>query len=175
MPDLLVFIVVSAGLGALIGLIRQWGEQTDSTPGDFAGVRTHTLWSVLGCLGAFGSEAHAPFAFVAVLSLVSAHLIAQALNQHDHATPGSTSFVGAILTMFCGALVFWEETKSAVVVAALTMVLLGTKQPLHAWTRGITPRDIRATLQFAAISGVVLPLVPDRDLGPFKAFNPFST
>lgn len=175
MPNLLLFIVVSACLGALIGLIRQWDEQSDRTPGDFAGVRTHTLWAILGCLGAFASEAHVPFAFLGVMLLVAAHLVAQAMTEHDSAMPGSTSFASALLTMFCGALVFWEETKSAVVVAAATMVLVGLKRPIHDWTRSLNARDIRATLQFAAISGVILPLVPDRDIGPYRGFNPFST
>lgn len=175
MPDLVRFLVVSAGLGALIGLIRQWAEQTDHRAGDFAGVRTHTLWALLGCLGAFASEAHTPYAFVAVVLVVAAHLIAQSITDHDNSNPGTTSVAGALLTMFCGALTFWEETKSAILVAATTMVLLGLKQPIHSWTREITQRDIRATLQFAAISGVILPLVPDRDMGPYGAFNPFST
>jgi uncharacterized membrane protein (DUF4010 family) len=175
MPDLLVFIIVSACLGALIGLIRQWDEQTERHAGAFAGVRTHIFWAVLGCLGAFASEAHVAYAFVIVLVLVAAHLIAQAVVEHDHANPGSTSLAGAILTMFCGALVFWEEMKSAVVVAAMTMMLFGLKRPIHDWTRTITPDDIRATLQFVAITGVILPLVPDRDMGPFGGFNPFST
>ncbi len=175
MPDLLLSLVVSAGLGALIGLIRQWAEQTDVQPGDFAGVRTHTFWALLGCLGAFANAAHAPFAFLAILLLVAAHLLVLAVSAPDRAAPGSTSFAGALLTIFCGALVFWEETKSAVVVAATTMVLLGMKQPLHNWTRAITAADIRATLQFAAISGVILPLVPNRALGPYGAFNPYST
>jgi uncharacterized membrane protein (DUF4010 family) len=175
MPELLVFIVVSACLGALIGLIRQWDEQTDRPAGAFAGVRTHTFWAVLGCVGAFASEAHVPFAFPVVLVLVSAHLIAQAVAEHDKTTPGSTSFAGAMLTMFCGALVFWDELKSAVVVAATTMVLVGLKRPIHEWTSTINARDIRATLQFVAITGVILPLVPNRDMGPFGGFNPFST
>lgn len=175
MPDLLRYIAVSACLGALIGTIRQWGEQTERDAAGFAGVRTHTFWAVLGCLGAFAHEAHTPFAFVAVLLLVSAHIIAQTVNEADHASPGSTSLAGALLTMFCGALVFWDELKSAVLVAATTMVMLGIKQSIHAWTREITTRDIRATLQFVAISGVILPLVPNRDMGPFGAFNPFST
>lgn len=175
MNDLLLYIAVSACLGALIGTIRQWGEQADRDSGDFAGVRTHVFWAVLGCLGAFGHEAHAPFAFVAVLLVVAAHIIAQSAREADKDPPGSTSLADALLTMFCGALVFWDELKSAVLVAAATMVMLGIKQPVHAWTKAITARDIRATLQFAAISGVILPLVPNRDMGPFEAFNPFST
>lgn len=175
MPDLLHYLVVSAALGALIGLIRQWDEQTDQKPGAFAGVRTHTLWSVLGCLGAFASEAHVRFALPVVLILVSAHLIAQAVTEHDDSAPGATSFAGAILAIFCGALVFWEETQSAVFLAATAMVLLGLKRPIHNWTRSFNERDMRALLQFAAISGVILPLVPNRDMGPYDAFNPFST
>lgn len=175
MTELLTPVIVSGALGALIGLIRQWDEQIDHAGGAYAGLRTHTLWAVLGCLGAFASESLAPFAFVAVLVLVSAHLIAQAARQPEEHAPGSTSFAGALLTIFCGALVFWDKTKSAVVVAAATMVLVGIKRPLHTWIRGLNERDIRATLQFAAISGVILPLVPNQDMGPFKAFNPYST
>lgn len=175
MPDLLLYIAVSACLGALIGSIRQWREQVGRDAGNFAGVRTHTFWAVLGCLGAYAHEAHTPYAFVAVLVAVSAHIVAQAANETDRSTPGSTSLAGALLTIFCGALVFWDEMKSAVVVAATTMVMLGIKQPIHEWTRTITATDIRATLQFVAISGVILPLVPNQDMGPFGAFNPFST
>ena len=44
MPLLLNAVVVSACLGALIGLIRQWSEQKDK-PGEtnFGGLRTYML------------------------------------------------------------------------------------------------------------------------------------
>jgi uncharacterized membrane protein (DUF4010 family) len=61
-----------------------------------------------------------------------------------------------------------------VLVAASVMILLGLKQPLHAWTRKFTADDIRATLQFVAITGVILPLVPNRSFGPYGSFNPFT-
>lgn len=175
MHELLTPIVVSACLGALIGLIRQWGDQKEGEPGEFAGLRTHTFWAVLGCLGAYVGAAHHPYALLVIMLAVPAHLIAQALNQHDRSQPGSTSFAGALLTILCGALVFWQETRTAILVAAMTMVVLGSKQPIHSWSRELTARDIRGTLQFAAISGVILPLVPNQAFGPFGAFNPFST
>ncbi len=174
MTELVPHIVVSGCLGALIGLIRQWGEQHESEPGEFAGLRTHSFWAVLGCLGAYASGNHAPYALPVVLLVVPAHLIAQDANRRDP-NHGSTSFSGALLTILCGALVFWNETRAAVIVAALTMVVLGSKQPIHTWARELTAKDIRATLQFVAISGVILPLVPDRPMGPYAAFNPFST
>lgn len=175
MSELILHLVASAGLGALVGLIRQWGEQAGRHPGDFAGVRTHTFWALLGCLGAYAGRHHASLALPAVMVLVAAHLIARTVNEDEKNPPGSTAFAGALLTIFCGALIYWGETKSAILVAATTMVMFGLKQRIHAWTRHITDDDIRATLQFVAISGVILPLVPDRDMGPFGAFNPFST
>lgn len=176
MPPQLELIAVSAGLGALIGLIRQWSDR-DKRQGaaDFGGVRTHTLWAVLGALAAAAGD-RVPWALPVVLLAVSGHLIASRMvTTPDVVPPGGTTFAGALLTLFTGALVAWEETQSAVLVAALTMVLLGLKQPIHAWTRHFTDSDLRATLQFVAISGVILPLVPNRAMGPYDGFNPYST
>ena len=174
-PPLLGPIFASAGLGALIGLIRQWSEQTEHADrAGFGGVRTHTFWAILGCLAAVGSRDFTPLAFPIVIAVVAIHLVF-APRSEKSASPGSTSFAASLLTLFIGALVAWDRTQTAVVVAALTMVLLGLKQPIHAWTRAFTPADIGGTLQFVAITGVVLPLVPDRPFGPLNAFNPYST
>ena len=66
-------IFASAGLGALIGLIRQWSEQAEhGGKTDFGGVRTHTLWAILGCLGAVASRDFTPLALPVVIIAVSA-------------------------------------------------------------------------------------------------------
>jgi len=169
-------IFASAGLGALVGLIRQWSEQTEhGGKTDFGGVRTHTFWAILGCLGAAASPDFTPLALPVIITVVAAHLLIAHVRLGDVSSPGSTSFAASLLTLLTGALVAWGYTQTAVVVAALTMVVLGIKQPIHAWTRAFTPGDIRGTLQFVAITGVVLPLVPDRAMGPFNAFNPYAT
>jgi len=178
MPTLLASIAASAGLGALIGFIRQWGEQEDRGPEadpDFGGVRTHTLWAVLGCLAAVASRDYVPLAWPAVALAVAGHLVALSSFAKRTTAPGSTTFASALLTLFTGSLVAWGHTQSAVVVAATTIVLLGLKHPIHALTRRFTKSDIRATLQFVAVTGVILPLVPNRPFGPFGAFNPYNT
>jgi uncharacterized membrane protein (DUF4010 family) len=176
MPPLLVAIVASACLGALVGLIRQWSDQTVKTgEPDLGGVRTFTFWGMLGCVGAFASDQTSPFLLGVLILLVGAQQIAVRLQPAAIAKPGGTTFASALLTMLAGCLVYWEQRPAAVLVAATTMVLIGSKQSLHAWTRAFTRQDIRGTLQFVAITGVILPLVPNRDIGPFQAFNPFST
>lgn len=176
MPPLLIAIVASACLGALVGLIRQWSDQAAKTGEvDFGGVRTFTFWAMLGCVGAFASQQTSPLLLAVVFLLVGAQQITAKVNAPAETRPGSTTFASTLLTVLAGSLVFWEQLPAAVLVAATTMVLVGSKQPLHAWTRAFTKQDIRGTLQFVAITGVILPLVPNRDMGPFEAFNPFST
>jgi len=177
MPSLLTAIVVSASFGALVGLIRQWSDQkTSSTETDFGGVRTYTFWAMVGCIGTYASELTSPVLLAVLFLVVGAQQIAAKLYTANTTTrPGGTTLASTLLTVLIGALVFWDELPAAALVAATTMVLLGSKQPLHAWTRSFTREDVRATLQFVAITGVILPLVPDRDFGPYGAFNPYDT
>jgi uncharacterized membrane protein (DUF4010 family) len=172
----LASIIVSACLGALIGLIRQWSEQKEK-PGEtnFGGVRTYTLWSLLGCLAAYASGHYSAAIFPVALVLIGGHLTMLHWRDGRDGHPGSTTFVAALLTCLVGALVNWGHQQMAVVVAALTMVTLGSKQLLHTWTRHFTAEDIRSMLQFAATTGVILPLVPNEALGPYGAFNPYAT
>lgn len=173
---LLISLVASACLGALVGLIRQWSEQENSHAPDLGGVRTYSLWAMLGCLGAFASkQLSSPLPLVAVVTLVGAQQLVTIARIPGGRHPGGTTFASILLTLVVGSLVFWEQRQTAIVVAATTMVLLGLKQPIHKWTRAFTADDLRATLQFAAITGVVLPLVPNRTFGPYDAFNPYST
>lgn len=176
MPPLLTAIVVSACLGALVGLIRQWSDQTEKTSEvDLGGVRTFTFLAMLGCVGAFASQQTSTVLLAVVLLLVGAQQIAARTLAAVAVRPGGTTFASALLTVLAGSLVYWNELPAAVLLAATTMVLVGSKQSLHAWTRAFTKDDIRGTLQFVAITGVILPLVPNRDMGPFLGFNPFAT
>ncbi|MDB6169776.1 MAG: hypothetical protein JWM88_2640 [Verrucomicrobia bacterium] len=168
-------ILLSACLGALVGLIRQWSDQVSHEGHiDLGGMRTYSMWAMLGCVAALLSESAAPGLLVAVGVLVGAHQIVAMAKTPTRSRPGGTTFASALLTILVGALVYWDDRQAAVVVAATVMVLLGLKQPLHAWTRRFTEGDIRATLQFVAITGVILPLVPDENYGPYDAFNPYK-
>ena len=172
--------LVSACLGALIGLIRQWNDQQEAGSAEeaartgFGGVRTYSLWALLGCLAAFVSENYVAAVLPVSMGLVALHIVAGHVKDPSWVFPGATSFAAAMITCLIGALVNWGYVQGAIVASAFTMVMLGIKQPLHTWTGRFTAGDIRATLQFVAITGVILPLVPDRAMGPFLAFNPYS-
>ncbi len=176
MDLLLQSLILSASLGALIGLIRQWGDQHDAHKDDvsFAGLRTFVLWALIGYTSAFLSESYAPYCFAVALVLVGLHLVLHGISSEERTRVGFTTGAAAIITLFLGALVYWDHLTLAVMLAALTMVTLGLKQKIHSWTRRFTDEDIRSTLQFVAVTGVVLPLVPNQGYGPYGALNPYS-
>lgn len=142
---------------------------------DFGGVRTYSLWSMLGCIAAFLGQSLAPGLLTATFVLVGIHQVTAMAKTPAATRPGGTTFASALLTVLVGALVLWDNRQAAVLIAATTVVLLGVKAPIHAWTRKFTADDVRATLQFVAITGVILPIVPNRNFGPYEAFNPFTT
>ena len=176
MPEPAASLLLSACLGALIGLIRQWERQQDSTPeAEFAGLRTFTVFAMLGWVAAFGSSRFVPWTFAATLGVLGILLAAGHLGRPGDRAGGYTTSGAALLTFFTGALVQWGERQSALLLAALTLILIGLKQPIHQWTRQFTVQDVRSVLQFVAITGVIMPLVPNRTFGPYAAFNPWST
>ena len=79
-----------------------------------------------------------------------------------------------MLTFLIGGLVFWGLERVALVLAVSMIILLAMKPTLERFTRGITLEDVRSALKFAAVTGVILPLVPDKAFGPYEAFNPHT-
>ena len=168
-------LIVSICLGALIGLVRQWSEETrkgeiEST----AGIRTFSLWSVLGFLAAYLHQEHAAYFFPVAFAtfgfiLIATNYIASGFQKGF----GLTCKSAAILTFLVGSLVFWEQIQSAIAITVSIGVLLISKPFVHRWTTRLTNEDMQSLLQFAVVTGLILPLVPNQGYGPLEAFNPY--
>lgn len=172
---LLRSVIISASLGALIGLVRQWEDQQDKDP-SLAGMRTFALWGILGTVSAFLSQSYYPYFFAVAFGALALYLTgAQLVMVRNGQMPGLTTFAMALLTYVVGGFVFLGHMRVAVVLAVVMLILIASKQQIHGWTQHFTPKDIRSALIFAAITGIVLPMVPNRGYGPLQAFNPFAT
>ncbi len=179
-------LILSASLGALIGSIRQWMDQQANTEESAAagnpGIRTFTLWAVLGYVSAYMSGV-VPYFFTASFVVFAIFMgMAYVALGNLRVSLGLTTHVVGVLTFIIGGLIGFggsnsNNTMLALVLTGLCMLVLGTRQRVHGWTRRLTPQDLSSALQFVAITGIILPLVPDKWFGPtgYEAFNPYET
>ncbi|MBR4833439.1 MAG: DUF4010 domain-containing protein [Thermoguttaceae bacterium] len=88
---------------------------------------------------------------------------------------GATTLVSALATYCVGAILAnpaW--TLVGLEAGAIVAILLQFKRKLHDISAALGERDLNAIMQFALVSFVVLPILPNQNFGPFDAFNPFE-
>lgn len=158
----------SIAIGLLIGLERE------RRPDAKAGLRTFALVGLLGCLTALLAEKTGSGWIMAVgLLTVAAMMIAAVIiDPPDDGDPGTTSIVALTLCYGLGGAVWYGYASLAVMAAIATTALLYFKTELHGMTRRLTHKDLISILQFAVLSFVILPILPDSDFGPYEALNP---
>lgn len=166
---------VALGLGMLIGLER---ERTRGEERTFAGVRTFALVALLGATSVFaGIQAELPWivgvVFLAVVALVA---VAYSVTAREGSI-GATTEISLLLTFFIGSLCAWDQVGIAGAIAVAAMLLLALKGWLHNLAGRIEPSDVEATLKFAIITLIILPLVPNTNFGPsgLEVINPYKT
>jgi len=159
---------VSLGIGLLIGLERE--RQPDVK----AGLRTFALVGLLGCLCALLSQlTDSAWLLAAGLLAIAAMIIAAHVSDPlDTGDPGTTSVVALLVCYLLGAMVWYGHETSAIMLAIATTVLLYFKAELHGISRSLTAVDLISILQFAVLALVILPILPDRNFGPYEALNP---
>jgi uncharacterized membrane protein (DUF4010 family) len=172
----MVAFLVSASLGALIGIERQWERQHRHGDEGSGGMRTFVLWAILGCASALIARETTPVFFAVAFAVQAAILIIRPFDRStgDAESPGLTTTGAALLTFLMGGLVLWGHHQTAAILTAVVVILLASKDRLHALSTRFTEEDVNSALVFLAITGVVLPLAPNQDFGPYGAFNPFN-
>jgi uncharacterized membrane protein (DUF4010 family) len=71
-----------------------------------------------------------------------------------------------------GAYLVVGHPEVAIAVGGLLAVLLHFKGQLHSMADKLGDQDLRAIMQFALISLVILPVLPNQTYGPFDVLNP---
>ena len=163
-------------IGALIGLEREFYQQKKDSP-DFAGIRTFSLIALLGSVSTFlTDEFGMTFAILSLGGLILMVTVSYyGAITRSKSERGITTEVAAILTFLFGVLVMGDHTLVAIALAVITSLLLVLKGQLHQIIRDMDVEDIHATLQFAIVAAVILPLLPNRTIDPFGLINPFQT
>lgn len=164
---LLVSFAVALGAGLLIGTERERrkGEGPERAA---AGLRTFTLASLAG---ATSFEAGG----VPLLTVVAAGIFALAALAYwrgEGSDPGLTTEIALVSAVLLGGLAI-SRPELAAAIAVVVASLLSAKTALHRFVRNVlSEAEIRDGLVFAAATLIVLPLLPNEQLGPLTALNP---
>jgi uncharacterized membrane protein (DUF4010 family) len=163
-------VLTSVGLGLLMGLERERRE------GAIAGLRTFALVSLAGAIsGLLAREAGLNWLVPAVaLGLVVMAVVADRGRARPHEGPDTTTTVALLLCFLFGVMLAYGYLQLTAALALGTTALLYFKTELHGATRALTRQDIVSFLQFAAITFVVLPVLPDKGYGPYHRLNPYE-
>lgn len=159
--------VTSGAIGLLMGAERE------RRPSAKAGVRTFALIGLLGtslCL--LGEKLGIPWLPVVGLVLVGVMMVASYIPGPVGDDPGTTTIVASLLCYALAMLVWSGLSQLAVMVAIAATILLYFKAELRGATLRLERGELISILQFAVVALVVLPLLPDRNYGPFEALNP---
>ncbi len=160
--------VKSLGIGLLIGLERE------RSPAAKAGLRTFALVSLFGTIsGLLSDETKSPWILFAGVLIVGFMTVAAYLRERNpEGDPGTTTVAAIIICYGLGALVWYGYATLAVMLAITTTILLYYKSELKGLTQSLTRRDLISMLQFSVLTFIILPVLPDRNYGPYLALNP---
>ena len=109
------------------------------------------------------------------LFLVGAMMIAAYLQSPPQdGDPGTTTVAALMLCYGLGVLVWHDEIQLAVMLGIASTMLLYFKPELRGLSQHMTRRDLLSMLQFSVLALIILPLLPDRNYGPYGALNPYQ-
>jgi uncharacterized membrane protein (DUF4010 family) len=163
---------VALGIGLLIGIERE-RSKGDGPDRAAAGVRTFLLIALVGALASTAAQRFGGLIFAVGGGFVAlAALAAYRRSRADD--PGLTTEVAMLVTFLLGALAM-TALPLAAGLGVVVAVVLASKSALHRFVRDtLTEQEVHDGLLLAAAAAVVLPLLPDRAIDPFGAFNPHT-
>lgn len=173
--DLTLRLGLSTAVGFLIGLERGWRERDEEECRRTAGLRTFTLiglmGGIFGALSPGGNLLLLAAGFVTVGATVGAFMWREGQQKDDLSVTG---LVAAMLTYLLGALAVLGNLQVAAGAGVATVILLANKEILHEWLTRISWPELRSGLLLAAMTFVLLPLLPDRVVDPWNVLNPHA-
>ncbi len=162
-----ISLAIAIGIGLLIGAERERRKGGRSHRGA-AGVRTFAFAAFAGALSSY-LKSEALLVTVAAAAVLFSAL---AYRRAAHKDPGLTTEFALLVTVLLGALAM-QNPLLATGLSVVTTILLAARERLHRALKNLlSEQEAHDALVFLAATLVILPLTPNREIGPFGAFNP---
>lgn len=156
--------------GFLIGLERERKRETQGSI--FAGIRTFPLIALFGAVIGVLTDGNGPWVLVGSF-LPMAVLVALAYWRESKGEKvGGTTEVAVLVAYGLGVLAGLGEAIAALAGAVLATTILSMRPQLRRFSEAMSRDDLYATVQFAVVTLVILPIVPNESFGPWGVWNP---
>ncbi len=141
----------------------------------FAGSRTFSMIALSGYLSGWLNEYILYFSLLVTAMFIFLFSLSYVLKVQSFKRWGMTTQISAILTFFLGLMVWFKLENYAIFIGVLIIVLLEMKPRLQRLETRISHTDINAVILLLVMSFIILPILPDEMVGPYKIFNPYKT
>lgn len=156
---------IALAIGFIIGLEREWAENKP------VGVRSFALIGAFGGVSALMLSETGGWPIAAGLLVLGMIVVMHLRNRQ---LEGITTLVAAFVVYLLGAAAVAGYWLPAIVLGGAITVLLHWKKPLHRWVDKLGERDFEIIVRFVLIALVILPVLPNKNFGPYDVFNPFT-
>jgi uncharacterized membrane protein (DUF4010 family) len=147
------------------------GEREEVLGAEYIGVRTFAVLSLMGYGAAVAGDqiASLPAALLVGVSVLVVGMYFRATHQGLGITTEIAAIGVCALGMLCHS-----HPQAAAVIALLVTVFLASKRFTHRTVARMRRIELTDTLKFLVVILIVLPLLPNRTLDPYEAFNPYK-
>ena len=173
--QLLGRLAVALAIGLLMGLERGWEYRRLPEGGRVAGIRTFGLIALLGAITVqLGGPYHELFLAAAILAVAMLMGIGYWRDTAGSEDVSITTSIAALVAFSLGAMAGLGHLTIASSAAVVVTIILGFRIELHSMVAHIEREELTATLRLLLITVVMLPILPNRAIGPWQAFNPYE-
>lgn len=162
--------LIATLLGLLIGLERE--RKREQQGSIFAGIRTFPLIALFGAVSGQLSMLTGSWLIGVALLALSTLLLLAYWRESAGVKLGGTTEITALVAFGLGVIAGLGDYVSALAAAVIATGVLSFRQELRNLVGGVTQADMYAIVQFAVVSLVILPLVPNESYGPWGVWNP---
>ncbi|BCD59451.1 MULTISPECIES: MgtC/SapB family protein [unclassified Nitratiruptor] len=172
--EILKHIFIALAIGIMIGLQRSLTYILKNNQ-VFMGTRTFALIALGGFLSGWIETKVDGFILLSFFLFALFVALTYYFKVQILKKIGITTQIAAILTFIFGLMVWYRLENYAIFLAVITVVLLEIKPKLQQIERHISPTDINAVVLLLVMTFIILPILPDKMIGPYHLFNPYKT
>lgn len=152
---------MALGIGLFVGIERESSGRLGS--------RTFGLVAIVGCMAGLTGIA---FVWMAVTIPLLMLILINWRRLTAHNELATTTTLSLCVVIFASVLCGMGHLDTPIVVTILCMAFLSWKHPPHSFTSALTKKEVHSAILLAALTLLVMPVLPTHPVGPGNLINP---